>query len=118
VTEQTTIGAIGQCGGCGGLLFANVFHVCIHNIHLYEGSIPKAELDQLASHSYVPPPPMANDSGVFSEPPDVIQKTGRTNCEACGEALNPTVMHTCRGNWRFHTAKSKGGYVDDSVVTS
>jgi hypothetical protein len=92
---------LGQCSGCGGLLFANVFHVCPANVHLYQGTIPQEELDKLVAGSYVPPPPAASDSGVFAEPPELVHKTGRTHCEHCEEPLHPDVYHKCAGNEEY-----------------
>lgn len=37
----------------------------------------------------------------FSEPPVLAVKEGRTHCEACKEALDPTVMHKCHGNQEY-----------------
>ncbi len=37
----------------------------------------------------------------FSEPPVVAVKEGRTHCEACKEALDPTVLHKCHGNQEY-----------------
>lgn len=89
---------VGQCSGCGGLLFANVFHVCAANIHLHEGAIAHEVLTQLMVTSYVPAPPAPSSSAMLSDPPSLTQTSSRTHCEACGQALHPSVMHRCAGN--------------------
>jgi hypothetical protein len=99
--KTAATGAIGQCSGCGGLLFANVFHICAANMDLYRGTIAQETLDAMAANSYVPPPPAASDSGVLSAPPDVTVRTGRTHCEHCKEALDPAVYHKCAGNEEY-----------------
>jgi hypothetical protein len=108
MTEQTdsavkaaATGAIGQCQGCGGLLFANVFHVCAANVELYRATIAPDVLSKLVAEGYVAPPPAASDSGVLSAPPEVTVKTDRTHCEHCNEPLDPTVYHKCAGNEEY-----------------
>jgi len=90
--------AVAQCRGCGGLLFANVFHVCAFNMNLHEGSFSPEELTRLVATSYVPAPPPANDAGILTEPPVVLATNSRTHCEACLEPLDPNAMHKCAGN--------------------
>ena len=90
--------AVGQCTACGGLLFRNLFHICAGNMNLHEGAIAQEVLKQLIVTSYVPPPPASNNSAILTEPPAVAVTNSRTHCEACGDALNPHVMHKCAGN--------------------
>lgn len=89
--------AIAQCQ-CGGLLFANVFHVCAFNQSLHEGAFSDDELKKLIATSYVPAPPPSNDAGIATEPPVLLVSNSRTQCEACLEPLDPNVMHVCAGN--------------------
>jgi len=91
------IPAIAQCR-CGGLLFANVFHVCAFNQSLHEGAYSDDELKKLIATSYVPAPPPSNDAGILTEPPILLVSDSRTHCEACLQALDPNVMHKCAGN--------------------
>lgn len=90
--------AIAQCQGCGGLLFANVFHVCAFNMSLHEGAFSQDELRKLIATSYVPAPPAPSDAGILTEPPLLAVSNSRTHCNACGGRLDPNVMHTCAGN--------------------
>jgi len=89
--------AVAQCRGCGGLLFANVFHVCAFNVALHEGAFSDEELKRLVATSYIPAPP-SNDAGISTEPPVLLVSDSRTHCEACLEPLDPNVMHKCAGN--------------------
>ena len=90
--------AIAQCAGCGGLLWANVFHVCAFNVALHEGAFSDDELKRLVATSYVPAPPPSNEAGMATEPPTLLVSNSRTQCEACLEPLYPNVMHQCAGN--------------------
>ena len=90
--------AVGQCSGCGGLLFPHVFHICAANMNLHEGAIAQEVLKQLLVTSYVPPPPSASDAGMLTEPPLLAVSNSRTHCDACGERLDPNAMHRCDGN--------------------
>jgi hypothetical protein len=90
--------AVAQCQGCGGLLFANVFHVCAFNMRLHEGAFSDDELKRLVATSYVPAPPGSNDAGILTEPPVLLVSDSRTHCDVCLEALDPNVMHVCAGN--------------------
>jgi hypothetical protein len=91
-------GAVAQCRGCGGLLFANVFHICAFNMNLHEGSFSQEELTRLIAASYVPAPPPSNEAGIVTEPPLLMVSNSRTHCDACLEALDPNAMHVCAGN--------------------
>jgi len=93
-----SVPAVAQCKGCGGLLFANVFHVCAFNMALHEGAFSEDELRQLVATSYVPAPPPSNDAGIATEPPVLLVSNSRTHCDACLEPLHPNVMHRCAGN--------------------
>jgi len=90
--------AVAQCQGCGGLLFANVFHVCAFNMRLHEGAFSDEELKRLVATSYVPAPPPSNEAGILTEPPLLAVTNSRTHCNACQGALDPNVMHKCAGN--------------------
>lgn len=90
--------AVARCTGCGGLLFVNVFHICAANMSLHEGAISREVLTQIMATSFVPAPPEPSTSAMLTEPPTLNQTTSRTQCEACGEALSPSVMHRCHGN--------------------
>lgn len=90
--------ALAQCRGCGGLLFANVFHVCAFNMALHEGAYSPEALKQLIATSYVPVPPPSNEAGIATEPPLLAVSNSRTHCNACLEPLDPNVMHKCAGN--------------------
>ena len=90
--------AVGQCTGCGGLLFPNVFHICAANLSLHEGAISQEVLKQLLVTSYVPAPPASNEAGILTEPPVLLVSNSRTHCDACQQALDPNVMHKCAGN--------------------
>lgn len=90
--------AAGQCTGCGGLLFRNVFHICAANMSLHQDAISQEVLKQMLATSYVPPPPAPSDAGILTEPPVLLVSNSRTHCDACGERLDPNVMHRCAGN--------------------
>ena len=90
--------AVGQCTGCGGLLFRNMFHICASNMHLHEGAISQEVLKQLLATSYIPAPPTANNSAMLTEPPALAVSNSRTQCEVCEGQLDPAVMHRCHGN--------------------
>jgi len=90
--------AVGQCTGCGSLLFANVFHICAANMHLHEGAIAQEVLKQLLVTSYVAAPPAPTTTGIVTEPPALKQTVSRTHCEVCEQRLDPTAMHLCAGN--------------------
>lgn len=34
-------------------------------------------------------------AGMVGQPPQVLHKTGRTHCEACGAPLSPDKFHKC-----------------------
>lgn len=93
-----SVPAVAQCRGCGGLLFANVFHICAFNRSLHENVFSQEELTRLIATSYVPAPPAPSDAGIMTEPPALAVTNSRTHCEACGNALDPAVMHKCHGN--------------------
>jgi len=90
--------AVAQCAGCGGLLFANVFHVCAFNVALHEGAYSAEDLKKMIATSFVPAPPASNDAGILTEPPMLMVSNSRTHCEACDQSLDPNVMHKCAGN--------------------
>lgn len=90
--------AVARCTGCGGLLFANVFHVCAANMALHEGAIAQDVLKQLMATSYVPAPPEPSTSAMLTDPPAVLQTNSRTQCNACLAPLDPNAMHRCAGN--------------------
>jgi len=92
-----SVPAVAQCQ-CGGLLWANVFHVCAFNQSLHEGAFSADELKNLIATSYVPAPPAPSDAGIATEPPVLLVSDSRTHCEACLTPLNPNVMHKCAGN--------------------
>lgn len=87
--------AVGQCTGCGGLLFADKFHLCAANLHLHEGAISREVVAQLLVTSYVAAPPAPTTTGILTEPPALNVTNDRTHCEACGLTLDPSVMHRC-----------------------
>ena len=43
----------------------------------------------------------STEAGIITDPPEVTVKTNRTHCEACGEKLDPNVMHKCAGNEEY-----------------
>lgn len=67
-------------------------------MHLHEGAIAQDVLKQLLVTSYVPAPPAPSSSPLLTEPPTLAQTTSRTHCEACGQMLDPSIMHRCDGN--------------------
>lgn len=91
------------CGACGGFIDPQIMHICLGNIAHYKGA------------SITPPiaapdlPPGPNDSVSLSYPPVLTQSEARTHCDACKEALDPTVAHVCKGNAHWHP------YAVDSV---
>jgi len=52
---------------------------------------------------------------VFSEPPVLTIKEGRTHCEACGAALAPDVMHKCAGNEEYKPLAAAGMSIPEYV---
>lgn len=82
------------CTGCGANVYAGVFHQCGQPDRLGGPDGKLVEVEAL--------PPPAGGGGWMSAPPEVLQTSARTVCEACGAALAPDVAHVCRGNQHWH----------------